>query len=262
MLPWDFCVDFPNQTKLLVPRQRGTGHYIFPGLWEFHDMAFVMHFLRPDDFFLDVGANIGAYTVLASGVVGARTRAYEPSPVSYSALVRNVRLNNLGDKVTLRNVALGRERGSLRLTEGLGMENYIVSGSAVSKGRTTEVQVVTLDEDLAGACPTLLKIDVEGFEAEVFASGRKTLANAGLQALVMEYNQTIARYGSEVKQLDEMIGSAGFQPCQYEPFKRTLVPVPSAKRGEVSNLVYVRNLDAVSERLRRAKPFEMGGNRV
>src|ERR1035437_1403596 len=44
---------------------------IYTGLHEFNEMGFLLHFLQPDDTFVDVGANIGAYSILASGVTGA-----------------------------------------------------------------------------------------------------------------------------------------------------------------------------------------------
>ncbi len=54
-----------------------TGN-IYAGLHEFDDMAFFLHLLRPEDMFADVGSNIGSYTILASGVVGAKSVAFEP----------------------------------------------------------------------------------------------------------------------------------------------------------------------------------------
>ena len=47
-----------------------TGN-LFCGLHEIEDMGFVLHFLRSDDIFLDVGVNVGTYTVLAAGVAGS-----------------------------------------------------------------------------------------------------------------------------------------------------------------------------------------------
>src|SRR5215212_9698872 len=109
LVPGDTCVPFPNGTRLLIsPRMKGAAHFIMPGLCEFDEMSFVMHFLRPGDLFADVGANVGAYTVLASGVAGANTISFEPSASSYQFLRRNVQLNGMLDKVATHNVALGR----------------------------------------------------------------------------------------------------------------------------------------------------------
>ena len=87
LVPGDICVGFPNNTRLLVPPwMKGAAHYITPRLCEFEEMAFVMHFLRPGGLFADVGANIGAFTVLAAGVAGAAVTAFEPSPEIFRQL--------------------------------------------------------------------------------------------------------------------------------------------------------------------------------
>jgi hypothetical protein len=53
-------------------------HYC--GLDAAADMAFLLHVLHPGDVFFDVGANVGSYTILASGVAQARTLSLEPTP--------------------------------------------------------------------------------------------------------------------------------------------------------------------------------------
>jgi predicted RNA methylase len=73
-----------------------TGN-IYAGLHDFHEMALLLHFLRPCDVFVDIGANVGAYSVLASGVVGAKTFAFEPVPQTFACLRDNVRMNDLQD---------------------------------------------------------------------------------------------------------------------------------------------------------------------
>src|SRR5260221_7891101 len=94
LVPGDLCLEFPNQTRLLIsPQMKGAAHFITPRLCEFDEMAFVMHFLRAGEMFADVGANVGAFTVLAAGVAGAKAVSFEPSPTTFEMLSRNVRVN-------------------------------------------------------------------------------------------------------------------------------------------------------------------------
>ena len=167
MVPGDIGVPFPNETKLLIsPRMKGATHFISPGLCEFDEMCFVSHFLRPDDLFVDVGANVGAYTLLASGVAVSRTVAFEPNLGTFRYLAENVRMNDLENRVTMHNAAVGRVEGKLRLTDDLGTENFVcVDGHDPGD---VEVRVMTLDTALNKSAPSLVKVDVEGFEAEVF----------------------------------------------------------------------------------------------
>src|SRR6266404_8257887 len=70
-----------------------TGN-VYCGLHEFVEMALVLHLLRPQDLFLDIGANIGSYTILASKLCGAQTIAFEPEPRVARTLEQNIHAND------------------------------------------------------------------------------------------------------------------------------------------------------------------------
>ncbi len=90
----EIIVPWIGDTKLSVRRRmRGATGNIYAGLHEFIDMIFRLYFLQPDDLFLDIGANVGSYTILASGVCGAETWAFEPDPDSASFLRRNFKMH-------------------------------------------------------------------------------------------------------------------------------------------------------------------------
>ena len=70
-----------GNSKLIVQKgMKGATGNIYTGLLEFSDMLFVLHCLRQEDHFVDIGANIGVYTVLASAEIGATTLSIEPVP--------------------------------------------------------------------------------------------------------------------------------------------------------------------------------------
>ena len=114
-------VEFPwiEGSKLIVRNgMAGATGNIYCGLHEFADMAFLLHFLRTGDLFVDVGANIGSYTVLATAVCGAQTIAAEPDPGTSHSLKRNVQANGIEQRVTLVEAALGSARGTARFSIG------------------------------------------------------------------------------------------------------------------------------------------------
>jgi hypothetical protein len=89
------AVQFVNSAQLFAtPGMAGATGNVYVGLHEFVDMSFVLHFLRPNDLFVDVGANIGSYTVLASAAVGANCISFEPNPEAWEWLCKNINLNN------------------------------------------------------------------------------------------------------------------------------------------------------------------------
>ena len=254
----DVCVAFPNNTRLLVPPQmKGAFHFIWPGVYDFEEMSFVMHFLRPEDLFIDAGANIGVFTVLASGVTGARSIAFEPGPSAYQFLARNILLNNLSAVASPRNMALGNQLGKVRFTAGLGTENHIVQGE--SSVESVEVEATTLDEQAKNLEPTVIKIDVEGFEHAVLAGAVNCLAKPSLQALIVERVGNADQFGGDETALHKNIRSQSFVPCTYDPLKRSLVQIPEESFG---NIIYIRDMASANEKLRQAKPYQFAGRSI
>ena len=77
-------VPWVDSTSLVIETEMtGATMNFYCGLHEVDDMAFVFHLLRPGDGFLDVGANVGKYMILASGAAQARTLALEPIPATF-----------------------------------------------------------------------------------------------------------------------------------------------------------------------------------
>ena len=102
-----------------------TGNY-YCGLHELNEMAFVLHMLRAGDHFVDIGANVGSYTVLASAT-GSKVVAIEPIPTTFRHLSFNISLNSLHDTVTVHNIGLSNEVGVLRFSEGLDTVNHVLA---------------------------------------------------------------------------------------------------------------------------------------
>ena len=122
----EFEFEWIEGAKLIVSRgMTGATGNIYCGLHEFVEMGFLLHFLRPDDLFLDVGANIGSYTILAAGVCNARTIAFEPDPDTARVLRRNIAINHLSALVDVRESALGGVNGQIAFTVGLDTMNRV-----------------------------------------------------------------------------------------------------------------------------------------
>ncbi len=132
--------------------------------------------LGPGDTVVDVGANFGAFTVLASRIVGptGRVLAFEPSPESFARLSANLALNDLGNVDAIPE-AVGEADGTAELlTYGKSAYNSLfasVDGKDSAPVRTHTVTVRTLEQvlDERGInCVDLLKLDCEGAEYGIF----------------------------------------------------------------------------------------------
>jgi FkbM family methyltransferase len=89
-------------------------------------MAFLLHFLRPCDQFVDIGANVGSYSVLASAVCGAKSIAFEPVLATFKRLSMNVSVNQISELVTLMNCAVGVAEGRVQFSIDRDAMNKVV----------------------------------------------------------------------------------------------------------------------------------------
>lgn len=250
--PGPIVLPFVAGTRLAMTRGMtgATGNW-YCGLHEHREMAFALHVLRATDCFLDVGANVGSYSILAAGAVGARTIAVEPVPDTHAHLVRNVVLNALQERVRSWQGGLAGASGTLRFSCGLDTVNHVLaSGEDLA---AVEVPVMTLDALVGDDVPALIKIDVEGFEHEVLAGAQRTLADATLLAVILEVNGSGLRYGHADDALITSVRRHGFAPCSYDPFTRTLATAAAAS----GNVIFVRDLTTVRERIASAPRFAL-----
>jgi FkbM family methyltransferase len=259
LVPGPVAFNWIADTRVLVhPGESGMTQNIYCGLHDFEDMAYVLHVLGPQDLFIDIGANVGSYTMLACGVRGARGYCFEPVPSTYRRLLDNLSINNLPPRVVAMNIGLSNTDGSLSFTNNEKTENHVVSKSEAGT-QSVRVPVQRLDTVLAGEPPSMMKIDVEGFETAILDGAEKTLSNPSLHSVLIELNESGRRYGFDENDILSKLKSFGFSPYEYEPFSRTLHPLPG-KNPNHGNTLFLRNEPLIRERLASAPRISVGSS--
>ena len=252
LLPGPIALDYVEHTQLFATlgMTGATGNW-YCGLHEVREMAFVLHLLREDDHFLDVGANIGSYTILAGGGVGARVTAVEPIPETFAHLERNVALNGLASQVRTCRLGLSDQTSILRFTTGLDSVNHVLAEGENVPG--IDVPVMRLDELVGQDVPLLIKIDVEGHERSVLIGGERTLSDPRLLAVIMETNGSGAHYGISDEDVINMMCGYGFAPFSYDPFARKLIDAQQTD----GNTVFVRDRAFVEDRVESSRQYKL-----
>ena len=252
-IKWPVIYPFVESSVLVVEKGMGgaTGN-IYNGLHEYQEMMFLLHFLTKNDLFIDIGANIGSYTILSSANCGARSIAFEPISKTFEYLQRNIVANSIQDRVQLINKAVGSKNETNLFTSNLDAQNHVLSeGEKVNGIPGIAVGLTTLDDFFLQG-PILIKIDVEGFESEVVSGGMRMLSSQSLKAIIIELNGSGKRYGKDEGDIHATLINLGFLQFIYNPFTRQLI---SIKHWGKHNTIYVRDLDYVRRRVEGARKY-------
>jgi len=159
---------------------------------------------------IDVGANIGVYTILAAEKVSnsGRVIAIEPGPKNYELLIKNIELNNF-QNVIPKNIALTDHEGF----EKLYLSSSFAGHSLVfqeNKNSYINIPVTTIDklvEELGFKKIDIIKIDAEGAEMPILKGAEKTLkVNPNIKMLIACYH-----YPSETKEVCQFLNNKGFK---------------------------------------------------
>ena len=191
-------VALPNEQHLFVIASdlSLTPEIVTRGMYDPPFWRFLHSHLRAGDEVVDVGANIGLFTVATAQLVGpsGRVTAYEADPEIAAVLEDNVTSNWLGEWVTIVNRAASDHDGVLSLRRHPRYRGSTAAGvsdltaHAISSGyQESTVECERLDERLTGTRRLrLVKVDVEGGEAAVVAGLSGLLDQNAVQLLDME----------------------------------------------------------------------------
>ena len=209
---------------------------------------FLSTVFRPGDTVIDVGANIGVLSLLASRLVGpsGRVLAIEAHPSTYLALLNNLK-RNPATNVSPVNIAVGPELGTVRFSDRLDDDwNKVECDSG-----TLEVEVKPMDDVCAGyGHIDVLKIDVEGFELPVLKGATDVLARTDcvLHECWSEHTKGFGYTPNDLIALMHRASFHGYRLSEAED-EISLMPLGRLQRtGALENWVFVRQPAWLSHR--------------
>ena len=177
--------------------------------------------VRPGTTVLDVGANVGAYTLLFATWVGEKGRvfAFEPAPAARDGLRTHVALNRFEDRVTIVEAAAAADVGRAAFAvHPSGGASSLALGSLAAAPRIT-VATETIDSvcKAHALLPAVIKIDVEGAELDVLKGARNTLALPGLHVFVEFHPEAWRQTGIAPADVEREIADQGFTIEALDP---------------------------------------------
>jgi FkbM family methyltransferase len=242
VLPWH------DGLRLTLNRGGPAALIYYQGFSEPDTAAFVRAYLKPGMVFVDVGAHIGEYALLAAQRVGrtGEVHAFEPNPKVYAVLAENVRLNGL-DQIVMRPWAVSAEEGDVDLDVHPEPALSALASRTPPTDPTHRVErvpSVTLDGYLAGRRVDLIKIDVEGAEMLVVRGAQSLLARPVADAPVLVFEcarHNYARFGYSPLDLFRFVGHHGYTVWAFDRSGGLLPPAEPFPESVTLNLVAAKD---------------------
>jgi FkbM family methyltransferase len=201
---------------------------------------------------LDLGANVGYFSLIAAGQTGPNGKiyAFEPAPDNFNLLTRNIRVNGLPNIMPIQK-AVGSESKSMTLflSESPDMHSLNPHPVSTTKG-TMEVECTTIDDFMDGRGVDVIKIDVEGNELHALNGMTKTIATSQSPVLFLELNPACLRQAHfEPEALLLKLWNLGFEVHLINEAARSLAPltrefieqIKGKPVGWVANLYCAKN---------------------
>lgn len=237
-------------------------HRIYCDDFERLERRFVSAFLRADDVFVDVGANIGLFSLIAANRVGhfGTVYAFEPCRKTFHRLRENMKLNNFRN-IQCFELGLSDESGEFPFytsEDGFDAWNSITH-PIEGKSFTREfIQCLTWDRfarlhQLVGRV-AMMKIDVEGWESRVLEGARESFSREDAPLLQVEFtDKASTSAGSSCKRLYQLLENLGYRMFSYDASARELIHDPLRESYPYVNLIATKDIGGVNLRLRKGR---------
>lgn len=231
------------------------------GSYEEYETKLFKQLVKPGMVVVDVGANIGYYTLIAARQVGheGKVYAFEPEPNNCGLLARNVRANGFDNVVTVQKAVSSRSGTTRLFLDRINLaahsfaEDNLVPGNISGKAESVEVDTVALDQFVADSRVDIIKIDTQGAEGLVLEGARDIIRNTPKLKILMEFWPAGLRsVGTEPFQVLNELKKTGFIIKLIDERRRVtteielnrimeLCQIPSKGRWGFVNLLVEKN---------------------
>jgi len=241
-----------DNTKIekLSQRQIKLNYYL--GMAEYKDMIFLIHCLKKDDIFIDCGANLGLYTILASKVIGSDTIAFEPHPETVKKFVSLLNINNITSKVKIIPKAIGDKIDKANFSNRKdALRRKIIQEKDYEKDNVIQVEMTTLDYELKDIRKDfIIKMDLEGFEYNALKGALSILQYKNLKAIIIEINK------DKHNSINQLLYTFNFFPIEYYPQKRQ-IKISEENSENKLNLIFIRDFEKIESNCISSQSFKI-----
>jgi FkbM family methyltransferase len=181
--------------------------------------------LRPGDIFVDIGANIGYFSIIASELVGAggKIYAFEPNQDAFALLKKSIKMNQITN-IECMPFAAGAKSGVVQFNHTRNISRSFLDATTPSQRENSQdkqavrakyaVQVVRLDDYIKieeSKRVRMVKIDAEGFDYYVLQGAVRLLSGRKPDVIIEVQDQTLNKYGHNPEDIFDLLYPLGYK---------------------------------------------------
>lgn len=230
-----------NRKCICYTDSSNGGLVVYSKLFDYSEMTYLLKKLKPEDTFIDVGANIGVYTLLASSVITkGMIHAFEPYGQSKQRLLENLRLNDVTNVQVVEKIVSDKTG-----YEYLGIEkeseiNHIIYSHDDKK---IKISSITLDDYIFKNKinkVSILKIDVEGAEMKVLKGIEKNIQKGKIQRILLELNRNNQFFGTSNRDIIDWLKLRGYRISLFTEYgMQQIIKSNSIDNNQILNIIAV-----------------------
>lgn len=239
-----FVHNLTTKLKINLHRDSVLSKFIYDGFEE-EELSFVKQILTDGDIFIDIGANVGLFSLIASDCIGATGSiiSFEPSPITFNRLQENISLNAI-ENSDLRNIGLSNQSGELSFyvsDNGYDAWDSFAPSQDNKLQKTIAVAVSSLDKELEQVDKSrikLVKIDVEGWEKYVLIGGENLFTHYAPIVMVEFTEENTFNAGYAIHEIYDLMVAYGYGWHKIKDGK--LIHDPKRLHYPYNNLIAIK----------------------
>lgn len=228
-----------NKMQFICPFTSSYGSLVvYCNLPEYQEMKFLERILKSNSVFIDVGANIGVYTILAAAKIKkGKIYSFEPVATVLDDLYRNIRLNDLEDRVqVVEKVASDKTGYSEFIAEDISEYSHISSNKTASSLSMPSIRLDDFCRNKKIGFVDVIKIDVEGAEFKVLKGLEGYLKKGKVGILIIELNRTNQLFGKNSNEIIDYLSKLDYHVFKFNE-KNSLARIDKINKDQTINVI-------------------------
>jgi len=226
----------PTRKIICYPDSSSGGLIIYKKLFDYEEMQYLLSHLKKESVFIDIGANIGDYSLIASSIITKHTiHTFEPFASVLTRLKENIKLNNI-ENIEVHDYVVSDKDGYEQFAfESESEVNHI---SYAKTNKSLKMKCIKLDTFCKRKKLSkidFLKIDVEGAEMKVLTGAMNLLRTHAVKIILMELNENNQAFGTSNNEIVSYLHGFGYKLYQLKDGR--LYPLKKVRNDGIINVI-------------------------